>query len=295
MKSIDILVQNQMNKLQTWLAEQRVRNILASKISPQVYDDEAVFQTLMAQYAPPPEYGYDPYSTWVRGMERAQGLLKQITGLRESPKRTLELACGDGMVSAALMSYGHDVTVMDMDDWRDSRARACPFVRVNVDEDDLSSFCSGSDLVFSYNSFEHFAKPDLVFEKILTCVKPGGWIFLSFGPLYAGPYGLHAYRSMPMPFPQYLFSEEFIDQKLAQLGIRDLGKDLQKLQPLNGWLIRQFDKLWNSDQVSIQYYKREVSKKYLKIIQKYPAAFQGRNLYLEDVTTLAVHVLLQRK
>ena len=61
------------------------------------------------------------------------------------------------------------------------------------------------DFVFSYDAFEHFASPENVLLEAIRVVRKRGYIYLEFGPLYYSPYGEHAYRSITVPYCQFLF------------------------------------------------------------------------------------------
>jgi SAM-dependent methyltransferase len=256
-------------------------------------DPELLFNSLQSQYTPRDGYKYDHYHTWLRGVNRVKELLS-IPQLQKIPIEVLEFACGDGMTGKILSDYGHLVTHHDLQDWRDERARNNPFVEADL----VNAFPiedASYDFIFSYNSFEHIPDPSLTFRELIRLSKPNGLIYLEFGPLYASPWGLHAYKTMYMPYPQYLFSESFILKKLQELGINDLGQQLDTLQPLNKWKLSDFTNLWMDDRCEILHEKHHKDLRHLDIIEKYPNAFNDRGLKIEDVTTQAISVLLRKK
>lgn len=67
-----------------------------SSEEPQPYDSEEVFERLQQSYLPRTGYGYDSYSTWRRGTERALKLLKMFELLRKPGLSILDAGCGDG-------------------------------------------------------------------------------------------------------------------------------------------------------------------------------------------------------
>jgi len=101
--------------------ERRIIKILQNPHPPQSYDSEALFERLQKSYNPPLEYGYDSYSTWKRELERASRLL-QFVELRTPRMRVLEAGCCDARTGYALACYGHRITLVDLEDWRDERA-----------------------------------------------------------------------------------------------------------------------------------------------------------------------------
>ncbi|MCA9450567.1 MAG: hypothetical protein KC931_25825, partial [Candidatus Omnitrophica bacterium] len=144
-------------------------------------------------------------------------------------------------------------------------------------------------------SFEHIPEPRKALTNMANALKVGGIIQIRFDPLYASPYGLHAYRTIHAPYAQFLFSPDFIDEKLRELGILDRGGRLSELQYLNQWRVAQFEDLWNSvDNLEIVRSKRFQSKKQLEIVEEFPRAFSGLSLTIEDLTVTGLEVVLKR-
>lgn len=262
-----------------------------SKEKHKSYDQD--FQKLQKKYNVKHDYGYDPFSTWKRAANRIIWLLEKFD-LKTSGLNVLDAACGDGMFGVLLNSYGHNSFLVDFEDWRDERSKNLPFLESKLEN--LAGIKSNEfDLICSYNSFEHLENPKQSFQELLRVCKPGGYIFLEFGPIYTGPWGLHAYRTLRMPYPQYLFSEEFINDKLNELGMYDLGRKQTLLQPLNKWNYHEFQSLWeNNPKVEIVSNERLINEKFLNVIVKYPTAFRGRGLSYLDVTTQGIWVMLKK-
>jgi SAM-dependent methyltransferase len=255
------------------------------------YDSE--FDKLQKIFPFLPEYGYDEYSTWNRAAHRTIEILK-LVDIKKMGCKILDAACGDGMLGVLFNSYGHSTILVDQEDWRDPRAKSLPFFQQNIAHLDLLD-SNQFDLVCSFNTFEHLIEPLACFNELLRLCKPGGYIFLEFGPLFNGPWGLHAYRTLKMPYPQYLFSEKLIENKLSMLGIYDLGVKKDKLQPLNKWRYADFVSLWNNNSaVEVINQIRLINDEYLDVILQYPCAFSGKNVDLIDLTTQGIKVILKK-
>jgi ubiquinone/menaquinone biosynthesis C-methylase UbiE len=95
------------------------------------------------------------------------------------------------MLGVALATFGHEVTLVDQEDWRDQRARSIPFELAACSKK-LPFGDSEFDLVCSYNSLEHFYDLATTFREVVRILRPGGWFYTEFAPLYTGPWGLHA-------------------------------------------------------------------------------------------------------
>lgn len=270
----------------------RVAEILSSLDPPQHYDSEFdALQTSHTQYWP--DYRYDFYSTWARGYERAGKLLK-LESLRRPNLDVFEMGCGDGMTGHALASYGHCVTLNDTEDWRDSRVRKLAFVQGNVCGR-LSIAPESFDLLISYNTFEHIEDPSSGLSEMIRLCRKGGHIFIEFNLLYCSPLGLHAF-SFLMPYPQFLFSPSFVEEKVKELGANDLGQNLPFLQPTNKWRLSQFRQLWRSSECEVvSLIEERVEERFLEMVLKFPRAFCGRELNVEDLIVNGISVLLRKR
>jgi SAM-dependent methyltransferase len=266
--------------------------ILGRTSNPDTERSDLSFDTLQSSWAPRPEYGYDPVSTWTRAARRSQTLIA-LEGMGTLGKMILDVGAGDGMLGAALNAFGHSATLVDQEDWRHEAAKGVHFEPADCCKA-LPFEGASFDLVCSFNSFEHFPTPETVFTEIVRVTKPGGWIHVDFNPLYTSPWGLHAYRALRMPYPQFLLSDAFLAEKLEEIGIWDLGKKRVELQFLNKWKVSQFDRLWNNPACSVVANHRTVDLSELRSVLEFPEAFQGRGLSMEDLTVSGMTVSLRK-
>lgn len=271
----------------------RAEEVLMLTAEPVTSNAESCFERLQARYQPRPEYGYDPISIFRRASERALEVIN-LPGVGRQGLHGLDLGSGDGMLSTLLQTFGHRMTLTDLEDWRVEAAKSLSFVKadccVHLPLDDKSF-----DFVISYNAFEHFPDPVQAFSEVLRVLRPQGLMHFRFNPLYCSPWGLHAYRTLRMPYPQFLFSEEFIQQKLDEEGIWDLGKKRNQLQALNCWKPSQFEALWTRGEVEVLECNWQKDEEHLDIINQYPESFQGRGLSLLDMVTAGVTVTLRKR
>lgn len=73
-----------------------------------------------------------------------------------------------------------------------------------------SPSCDPVDVIFSFDSFEHFAQPGAILSQMYALLKPGGTLFISFGPTWLHPYGGHAFS--PFPWAHLLCPESALVQ-----------------------------------------------------------------------------------
>lgn len=224
---------------------------------------------------------YAPVSLTERAATRIAAILKDVPR-REEPLSYLEVGAGDGVLGALLAAAGMGVAFCDIRDWRKPPAAGLHFTHADCCQG-LPYADSTFDIVASFNAFEHMLDPAKAFAELVRVTRPGGIIHLDFSPLYCSANGLHA-KTLKMPYPQLLFSNDFIMQKLEDLGISDFGEMRDELQSLNGWTPQQYDSGLRHADVERFRWRWFIEEHYLNLVTSYPESFSGRGLSLEDIT-----------
>jgi demethylmenaquinone methyltransferase / 2-methoxy-6-polyprenyl-1,4-benzoquinol methylase len=89
------------------------------------------------------------------------------------------------MVSSHLAKAGAQATALDLSDALfDDSVRDAGVRLVQADASDMPFADAEFDLVCSFNAFEHVTDPEAVLREAIRVTKPGGAIYLLFGPLY---------------------------------------------------------------------------------------------------------------
>jgi ubiquinone/menaquinone biosynthesis C-methylase UbiE len=272
----------------------KIEQVLKNEKPPDTQNSEANFERLQALFPSNrgDSYKYDDFSLYERASHRALQIL-QLPGMADPGKKILDIGAGDGVLGAILQNYGHSVVLTDMEDWRSRVGRTVQFHTADITTGlpfDEAAF----DLVVSYNSFEHFPDPSKAFAEALRVTKPGGLLYFEFCPLFCSPWGLHAYRSLYMPYSQFLLSENFINGRLAKLGINDLGSKRSELQFLNRWKSSKFDLLWHNSNATVIRSVWFEDNEHLDIVIRFPDAFRGRELTIVDLVRSGNSVVLKR-
>jgi|GEM_PF-4512148 len=73
------------------------------------------------------------------------------------------------------------------------------------------------DIVVSYWSFEHFANYRQALSEMARVLRPGGYVYLEFGPLFYSSLGSHLYRFLYIPWVHLLFEPEVMFAYLRQI------------------------------------------------------------------------------
>lgn len=188
-------------------------------------------------YPPHGSYDYEDETLLRRGATRAREI-RRLPGAA-SARSFLEVGCSDAMVAAALAGDADLVVAADIDPHFDGRARAAGASALLTDITSAGLADGSVDFVYSFDSFEHFPDPSAALTEMTRVVRPGGHIYLRFGPLYWSPFGEHAYHALNVPYCQVLFEDEAI-----QSFCRSRGRPEIDFGHVNRWSLRQYRGLW---------------------------------------------------
>lgn len=272
------------------LEKLRTQRIFVAATDAPSYLDISALETLQIKYPPPPEYGYDAHTIEHRGIERATQILR-FPGAQKAHS-FLELGCWDGMVSCCLCRKGKKATAIDnRDAGFDKRASREGVSLLQMDAADLRFEDESFDFVFSYDAFEHFVSPEDVLREAIRVVRKGGYIYLEFGPLYYSSFGEHAYRSITVPYCQFLFHKNLINDFATQKGLNPID-----FSHVNGWSLESYRELWSkySHVLKRVRYHENLDLSHLSLISTYPSCFKSKSNYFENFIVASISVLFQK-
>lgn len=248
-------------------------------------------ERLQARYPFRRDYRYDQESTLQRGQQRADQIL-ELPGVG-CAHSFLEVACSDGMVSAMLQQAGRMAMAIDRRRTGfDMRAVKEGTALLQMDAEGLALADGVFDCAFSYNSFEHFQRPDLVLQEMTRVVKPGGSIYLRFGPLYYSPWGEHAYRTVTVPYCQFLFTQAMMNDYAVAQGLEPID-----FCHVNRWPIARYRALWTSfaDRLDIIEYEERRDHSCLEIVREYAGCLKAHSEKFDDFLVSHISVLFRRR
>jgi SAM-dependent methyltransferase len=280
-----------------WYGSQKVRRARAAfeSTNPAVaaaYIEIDEFTRLMETgFLPPDPVRYDPEGLTVRAAEKLGQLAARVP--LDRCRTVLELGCWDGMVLAALRERGYAAFGADCDaDAFDRRARQAGARLVQCDAAALGVAVDSVDLVYSFAAFEHFADPGGVLDEAWRVLRRGGYLYLLFGPVYTSPYGLHAYRDIPVPYCQYLLAE-------PELKAWAAGAGLETDWPyVNGVTVTEYRQLFDRQRrrFTQQYYREHPTGGVgAELIAEYPLCFRNRVPAFDDLLVSGIEVCLRKK
>ena len=196
------------------------------------------------------------------------------------------------MVSYALNSLGKNTTAIDIkSEGFDQRAVNKGVKLIQMDASDMKFENNSFDFVFSFDTFEHFSNPEQVFKEVIRVLKKGGYLYLLFEPLYMSPFGEHAYRSITVPYCQFLFDKKIINDFIQKHNLEKID-----FNQVNGWSLEQHRDLWKKYEHSfnILKYNEKYDLRHLKLIRKYRSCFKSKTNYFENLTVSSIEILLRK-
>jgi SAM-dependent methyltransferase len=266
------------------------RVFLAAPRAP-AYLEYQDLERLQHRYPAATEYGYGHDAVEQRGAERCTQLLR-LPGATTA-HRFLELGCWDGMVSAALCAEQKDATALDSrSDGFDERARRSGVKLMQMDAAALNFPDNSFDFVFSYDAFEHFPSPDRVLQEALRVARPGAHVYLEFGPLYFAPYGEHAYRTIRVPYCQFLFSRTTLNEYSDKAGLERIN-----FHDVNRLSLHDYRAIWQrcASVAERVHYIETADLSHLALVREYPSCFRSKSDDFENFTVSSISVLLRKK
>jgi ubiquinone/menaquinone biosynthesis C-methylase UbiE len=100
------------------------------------------------------------------------------------------------------------------------------------------------DMVFSVNAFEHIPSPSQALSEIIRCLKPGGYGFLTFDPVYFCDTGGHMFSFVKIPWGHLIYSEDEYVKMMRSSGASDSDVD-DFLHAMNKKNIRDFREIFS--------------------------------------------------
>lgn len=174
---------------------------------------------------PPPPVPFEPRDAYAAApppphpdpLERARRVYgtRLVDALRG--KVFLDIGCGlgDQVIAAAdagaALSVGLDIVEVNLRVAEDRATERGLRDRVRFTTDTIETFGTDwADVALSQNSFEHFDHPEAILEQAYRALRPGGKFFVTFGPSWWHPFGVHHMFMIRLPWAHALFSEQTI-------------------------------------------------------------------------------------
>jgi SAM-dependent methyltransferase len=246
------------------------------------------------------EYPLRPstYATGVDDMERVarqrlREMLSPVRGEVSALQDFLDLGMWDGTSCYLLQEMGKTAAGIDIraDGLTDkARESAAGFLQMDVAA--LAFTDNSFDFIFSYNSMEHFPDPRRALAEAWRVARPGGYIYLNFGPIYYSPRGAHQYDSISVPYCECLFTKDTMDE-FARLN----NLTLTEHRWMNEWSLDQYRALWAevADRLEPVLYYEIYNADHVDLIARYPTCFRHKSPRIDDFIVANIEVLFRKR
>lgn len=238
-------------------------------------------------------YYYDEQSVDQRGRTRAADLARLAARVEGRGERFLDLGSWDGMVCDYLRAMGK--TAVGVDNRLEGFAPetvARGTMLAGMDAGRLAFADDSFDFIFSYNSLEHFPDPEQVLREALRVLRPGGQIYLNFGPLWYSARGAHQYQTISVPYCECLFPVPLIETFAAEEGI-----ELVDFAHMNRWPLSRYRALWRSCAPRLQpvFIYEIQNADYVELIERYPTCFRSKTAHFDDLIVSNIEALFVKR
>ncbi len=238
---------------------------------------------------------YTDFKVWMRSMHKSNEIIQTLesNAISTGDLKILEFGCGDGMVGYQFYTGGYDIEFLDIEDWRKERAKVIP-LRIHDITKEIE-VNKKFDLIYSFDTFEHILDPYQALVNFKKILSDDGHIYISFVPLYFSAYGMHLHNMFNIPFPQLIFSEDFLKNKIKEKGIKDLGRDRVEIQPLNKFRFQDYLDAISKAGFEIISLKTGKDISQTKFIFNNTKYLKRDYLSLDDLVLNSVKILLKKK
>lgn len=276
-----------------WRAREAGRAFATAPAAPAWLGIEELAALQAAYPLEPMTYKYDDASLEQRGRERAREMLALAGSDAARLRDFLDLGMWDGMACYALQEMGKRATGIDIRvEGITPKAMHSGALFAGMDASQLGFADNSFDFIFSYNSFEHFPQPDVVLREAERVARPGGYIYLNFGPLWLSARGAHQFQTISVPYCECLFTKETLTQFAEQQNIELMG-----FFWMNEWPLTRYRRLWKDSQGTLERvaYYETFNADHVSLISRYPSCFRDKTDHFDDLLVSNIEVLFRKR
>jgi len=145
------------------------------------------------------------------------------------------------------------------------------------------------DVIVAKDSFEHILNLKSQLTQMKNRLKPGGRMYIGFGPLYNSPYGDHGRTKVLLPWGHLIFPERF----LIKLVNKNRDKKITNISELglNKLSLAQYREIFYNSGLRVTYFRINVSRnlmsKLFSLIKRIP--------FLEEYFSHNIYCILENR
>lgn len=196
----------------------------------------------------------DERRIYLKDLKTAEKWIKAFPLTPEfSMKSVIDIGCGNGALCTytamhgARKVFGVESKTAMCDSARSVTYREYPEMKNKISFVDYPTINSHKydeqfDIVLSQAAFEHYDSPEEVLERMIALLKPGGYIYAAFSPLWNSFYGSHLKTICPLPWA-HLWGGDWLIKEHNRLRPHD-PKTSYKDLTLNQASLAHFEKIF---------------------------------------------------
>jgi hypothetical protein len=126
----------------------------------------------------------------------------------------------------------------------------------------------------------------------LRVLRPGGYLYLDFGPLWLSPKGAHQFQNISVPYVECLFTKELLTDYATANDIRLMG-----FFWMNEWPLSRYRRLWEqyAGQLDRMVYYETYNADHVNLIKRYPTCFKNKTQTFDDLIVSNIEVLFRKR
>jgi len=244
--------------------------------------------------------------TFSRDIELAEKWINTFPTRPDFASRSVvEVGCGYGALCVRAAAHGAAWVVgVELDVARAAVARGLvdekyPALRRRIEFSNYAcieaqTYDSQFDLALSQNAFEHYQSPTSVLARMLALLKPGGYLYAGFGPLWHSPYGSHLRWVSRAPWA-HLWAPESLIRRYNRLrphqpimSFEDIG--------LNSASLREYRRMFfGLDQAEVVYFGPNLSIRHRSPTGFFLVEALRTIPFLKEYLTASVFVVIRKR
>jgi SAM-dependent methyltransferase len=116
------------------------------------------------------------------------------------------------------------------------------------------------DVIVSKDSFEHYADPESLINRMGELLEPDGVLAIGFGPLWKSPQGGHLEFMTPVPWVHLLFAEDIVLAERRRFRPDEDARSFAEIRGgLNKMTLARFRAILGSSALECIYFETNVS------------------------------------
>jgi hypothetical protein len=132
----------------------------------------------------------------------------------------------------------------------------------------------------------------VVLREALRVLRPGGFLYLDFGPVWLTPRGAHQFQTISVPYVECLFTKETLTEYAAANGINLMGYFW-----MNEWPLTRYRALWEryAGRLERVVYYEIYNADHVDLIERHPSCFRSKTCVFDDLIVSNIEALFRKR